>query len=69
MAFLGDDGRLASAKVGDSAVDIWAPPPTDSQIVLKPESSVTVRDGVILRWVIIWSTDIQAMQLTFLLLV
>ena len=69
VAFLGDDGCLASAKVGDSTVDIWAPPPTGSQIVLKPESSVTVCDGIILRWVIIWSTDIQTMQLTFLLLV
>ena len=49
MAFIGDNGYLASAMVGGNIVDIWAPPSTNSQVVLKPESSVTAGDEEILR--------------------
>lgn len=49
VAFLGDQGDLASAKVGGSRVDIWASPPCDSQIVLNPSSSVTMNEDGLLR--------------------
>jgi hypothetical protein len=48
VAFLGKDGRLASAKVGGNEIDIWPPPSADTQVVTKPESSITLDDGNIL---------------------
>ena len=45
MRFLGEDGRLASAKVGGNAIDIWPPPSADTQVVTKPESSITLDEG------------------------
>ena len=49
VTFLGKDGHLASAKIGGNAIDIWAPPSANTQVVTKPESCITLDDGTILR--------------------
>ena len=49
VMFLGEDGHLASAKVGGRVINIWAPPSANTQVVTKPESSITIDDGTILR--------------------
>ena len=49
MTFLGDDGHLASAKVGGNVIDIWAPPSADTQVVTKPESSIPLDEGSIIE--------------------
>ena len=51
VAFLGDEGHLASAMVGGSEVDIWDPPPTDSQVVLKSKSNIIMDNEKVMRWV------------------
>lgn len=49
MAFAGDDGHLATAKVGDNTIDIWAPPSIQAQVVLNPQYSIKTDNNQILR--------------------
>ena len=57
VSFVGDGGVLASAAVGEDTVDIWDPPPTDSdssKAVMKPTSRITVDDQNIVRYIILY---------------
>ena len=50
ISFVGDSGILASATVGGNTVDIWDPPPTDSNtVVMKPKSNIPFDDESIVR--------------------
>ena len=55
VAFLGNNGHLATAKIGDSKVDIWTPPPKDSQFVLKSASDhkIELDKHSIIWWVVV----------------
>ena len=55
VAFLGNNGHLATAKIGDNKVDIWTPPPKDSQFVLKSASDcgIELDKHSIIGWVVL----------------
>ena len=46
VAYLGDEGDMATAVIGGNTVDIWGPPPSDSQAVFNPKSSITLNSDV-----------------------
>ena len=58
ISFIGDSGVLASATVGEKAIDIWDPPPTEpNKVVMKPKSSIPFDDENIVRYNVIVTYD------------
>ena len=41
VAFVGEDGHLATARANSTAVKVWSPPPKDSKIITSPEGHIS----------------------------
>ena len=50
VAFIGDKGYLASAKVGGDTINIWPPPPEKSYTVTKSLFDIDVKGSNIVRY-------------------
>ena len=47
VAFVGNEGHLASSKPGGNTVSIWLPPPTvESHIVWKPMFTIDIQGSI-----------------------
>ena len=42
VAFVGDEGHLATARADSTVVKVWPPPPQDSKIITSPEACITL---------------------------
>ncbi len=50
VAFVGNEGHLASAKVGGDTINIWPPPPVKSYAVTKSLFDIDVKGSSIVRY-------------------
>lgn len=42
VAFVGEEGHLATARADSTVVKVWPPPPQDSKIITSPEACITL---------------------------
>ena len=42
VAFVGEDGHLATARADSTVVKVWPPPPQDSKIITSPEAYISL---------------------------
>ena len=42
VAFVGEEGHLATARADSTVVKVWPPPPQDSKIITSPEACITI---------------------------
>ena len=53
IAFVGNEGHLASAKVGGDTINIWPPPPAKSYAVTKTLFDMDVKGSSIVRYYLV----------------